>query len=235
MMHQPSRGELAVGPPPSGQRLGQRTGHEIGGLAHRRPPPENPPGIDVGNERHVAEAAGRPHVGEIRDPHGIRPVSAPPSHVSPGQGAVVHVRRGWWSPCGAHRGARLEPRPSASAGRPGRGRVPARPGGRRATSCAPRTRTCCAGRCRQLRSPGTLPPILRVGSGRPATGSRFAGRSSCRVRTARHRSARPRNGADRRGYSRVLLESTVELRLREKCTRGLQNVIRPAQLGDLLA
>src|SRR4051812_1798224 len=43
MVHQSPRRELAVGPPPGRQRLGQRRGDQISGLAERRRPPENPP------------------------------------------------------------------------------------------------------------------------------------------------------------------------------------------------
>ena len=83
------------------------------------------------------------------------------------------------------------------------------------------------------------PRTLPLGRGRdqaapPRAAQHFQQGTEGRARTARHRSARPQNGAGRRGCSRVLPESTVELRLGEKRRPGLQDLIRPPQLGDFL-
>src|SRR5689334_9954492 len=50
MVDQSLRGELATRPASGRECLGQCCGDEVGGLVHRCPPPENPPGIDVGDE-----------------------------------------------------------------------------------------------------------------------------------------------------------------------------------------
>jgi hypothetical protein len=75
---------------------------------------------------------------------------------------------------------------------------------------------------------------MRSRSSCSTSGCALPARDGGRTRTARYRSARPQNGVGRREFSRVLLESTVELRLGGKRRRGLQNLIHPPQTRQLL-
>ena len=73
VVHQTRCGEAGISPAAGEQRLLHRRHDQRGRLRHRHPPPQNAPGIDIDDERDVAEPGQRPHVREVRDPPLVRP------------------------------------------------------------------------------------------------------------------------------------------------------------------